>query len=105
RDTGLEQRDRAVHPIAGLLVSVLLGLGRAADAEGAVVARAVADVRMDDVEERLVAGADQAVSEVVRMRIAALARDRVDRLDAVRAHAVEAHRRHRDDVALANAGL
>ena len=60
---------------------------------------------MDDVEERLVAGADDPVGEVVRMRVAALARDRVDRLDAVRAHGVEPHRRQRDDVVLPDARL
>jgi hypothetical protein len=34
---------------------------------------------MDDVEVRLVAGTDPAVGEVVRVRAAALAGDRVDR--------------------------
>ena len=39
------------------------------------------------------------------MRAAALAGDRVDRLDAVRTHLVEALGRHRDDLVLAHAGL
>ena len=78
---------------------------RAADVEGAVVAGAVALVGLQDVEERLVAGAEVAVGEVVRMRVAALARDRVDRLDVVRAHLVEHLVGHRDDVVLADARL
>ncbi len=76
---GFKQLDRAVHPLARLAVRRALRRRRATDRERAVVARAVADERMDDVEERLVAGADQAVREVVRMRRAALAGDRVDR--------------------------
>ena len=78
---------------------------RAPDVEGPVVAGAVAHERLDDVEERLVARADQAVGEVVRMRRAALARNRVDRLDAVGAHLVEARRRERDDLRFLDAGL
>src|SRR5437660_1627263 len=40
---GLDERDRLVHPLARLLVGGDLRLRRAAHAEGAVVARAVAD--------------------------------------------------------------
>ena len=104
-DAGLQQVDRAVHPFARLAIRGALRRRRAADVERAVVARAIAHERLDDVEERLVAGTDQAVGEVVRMRAAALAGDRVDRLDAVGAHLVEARGRERDDLAFLDAGL
>ena len=78
---------------------------RAADDERAVVARPVAVVHVDDVEVRLVAGADQPVGEHVRVRAAALAGDRVDRLDELRAHLEQPLVRERDDVALTDAGL
>ena len=61
--------------------------------------------RLQDVEERLVAGPDHAVGEVVRMRIAALAGDRVDRLDVVGAVGVEELVDLGDDVVLAHARL
>jgi len=60
---------------------------------------------VDDVEERLVAGADQPVGEVVRVRVAALPGDRVDGLDLVRAHLVEPLVGERDDLILPDAGL
>src|SRR5262245_3264218 len=105
RDAGLDERDRFVHPLAGLLVGGELRLRRAADAERALIAGPVADERHDDVEERLIARADDAVGEVVRVRATALARDRVDRLDAVRAHLVEALGGQADDLVLARARL
>src|SRR6202000_797976 len=83
---GVEGR---VHPLTGPPVGVLPGRRGPDDAERAVVARPVAVERVDDVEERLVAGADEAVGEVVRVRVAALARDRVHGLDLVGAHLVE----------------
>ena len=89
RHPGLEQLDGLVHPFARLAVGGALRIGGAPDVEGAVVAGAIAHERLDDVEERLVARADQPVGEVVRMRRAALAGNRVDRLDAIRAHFVE----------------
>ena len=95
----------AVHPLPRLLVGVPLRLGRAADAEGAVVAGAVAVEGMDDVEERLVARPDDAVGEVVRMRVAPLARDRVDRLDLVRTQLIEPLVRQCDDLVLPNTRL
>jgi hypothetical protein len=95
--------DRGVDPFARLHIGVVLRRRRAADVEGPVVAGAVALVGLEDVEERLIAGAEQPVGEVVRMRVAALAGDRVDRLDVVRAHLVEQLVRQRDDVVLANA--
>ena len=82
-DAGLDAVDPAVHPLARLRVGVALRRGRAADREGAVVAGPVAVEGVDDVEERLVAGADEPVGEVVRVRVAPLAGDRVDRLDLV----------------------
>jgi hypothetical protein len=57
---------------------------------------------LQDVEERLVARAQHAVGEIVRMRIAALARDRVDRFHVVGAVAVEEFVDLRDDVVLAH---
>ena len=50
-------------------------------------------------------GPDQPVGEVVRVRVAPLARDRVDRLDLVRAHLVEPLVGQRHDLVLADAGL
>src|SRR4030095_4589842 len=49
--------------------------------------------------------ADDPVREVVRMRAAPLAGDRVDRLHAVRAHLVEPPGGEADDLVLAGAGL
>src|SRR5437867_5461944 len=103
RHPGLDQGDRLVHPLARLLVGADLRRGRAADAEGAVVAGPVPDERLDDVEEGLVTRAHEAVGEVVRVGAAALTRDRVDRLDAVGAHGVEPLRRERHDLVLADA--
>jgi phosphoserine phosphatase len=60
---------------------------------------------VDDVEERLVAGADDAVGEVVRVRVAPLAGDRVDRLDLVRAELVQPLVRQGHDLVLAHARL
>src|SRR5215470_5181703 len=104
-DARLDERDRLVHPLARLLVGGDLRFRRASHAEGAVVAGPVADEGHDDVEERLIARADDPVGEVVRVRAAALARDRIDRLDAVRAHLVEALGGQADDLVFARAGL
>ena len=84
-------------------IGVVLALGRAADSEGAVVAGPVAVEGVDDVEEGLVAGPDDAVGEVVRVRVASLARDRVDRLHLVTAELVQSLVRERDDLVLADA--
>ncbi len=104
-DAGLQHRDRAVHPVARALVRVDLRARRPAHREGAVVAGAIAHERMDDVEIRLVAGTDQPVGEIVRVRAAALAGDRVDRLDAIRAHLIQALGGERHDLAFLDAGL
>ena len=76
---------------------------RAADAERAVVARPVAHERVDDVEERLVARAQQPVGEDVRVRVAAVARDGVDRLDLLGAELEQQPLRLGDDLVLAHA--
>ena len=67
-----DELDRGVEPLPALLVRVELRLRDATDVERAVVARPVAHERVDDVEERLVARAQQAVGEHVRMRVAAV---------------------------------
>ena len=103
-DAGLDPFHRVVEPFARLLVGVVLRRRRASDIEGAVVAGAVAHERLQDVEEHLVAGADHAVGEIVRVRIAALAGDRVDRFDVVGAMAIQELVDHADDVVLAHAG-
>ena len=78
---------------------------RAPDIEGAVVAGAVAHERLQNIEERLIARADHAVGEIVRVRVAALARNGVDRLHVVGAVAIEELVDLADDVVLAHAGL
>src|SRR4051812_40797882 len=62
-------------------------------------------IRLNDVEVRLVAGADHAVGEIMRMRAAALAGDRVDRFDAIGAHFIQPLGRERDDFVFAHARL
>ncbi len=105
RDAGLDQVDRQIKPLAAALVGVVLGRRRPSDIEGAVVAGAVADEGVEDVEEGLVARADEAVGEVVRMRVAALAGDGVDRLDVVGAEFVEELIDAGDDVVFPDARL
>ena len=100
---GPNEVDRRVEPLAALLVGVELGGRRVADVERAVVARPVAHERVDDVEERLVAGAQEPVGERVRVRVAAVAGDRVDRLDVLRAELEEHFHRARHDLVLAHA--
>ncbi|HZJ40566.1 MAG TPA: hypothetical protein VFD20_06430 [Demequina sp.] len=45
---------------------------------------------MNDVEERLIAGSNESVGEIVRVRIAPLAGNSIDRLDLIRTHFVAA---------------
>ena len=59
---------------------------------------------MQDVEERRVARADQAVREHVRVRRAALTGDRVHALDVLRAEVVEGLRHEAHGLVLADAG-
>ena len=84
RHAGADEVDRGIEPFAAARVGVELRVRHPADVERAVVARPVAHERVDDVEERLVARAQQPVGEDVRMRVAAVARDGVDRLDSAR---------------------
>src|SRR6185369_14827679 len=67
-ETGLQHCDRVVHPLACTLVGILLRHSRTSDGKRSVVARAIADERMDDIEVRRIAGTNQSVCEVVRMR-------------------------------------
>ena len=101
---GPHERDRRVEPLAALLVRVELRGADAADVERAVVARPVAHERVDDVEERLVARPQEPVGEHVRVRVAAIAGDRVDGLDLLRAHLEQQLVRARDDLVLVHAG-
>ena len=101
-DAGAHARNCRIHPAPRSLVGVPLRIRRAADTEGAVVAGAVAHIRLDDVEERLVAGADQPVGEVVRVRAAALTGHRVHRLNVVGPHRIEHVVDAGDDVRLAH---
>ncbi len=57
---------------------------------------------MDDVEESLIARSDDAVGEVVRMRVAPVARDGVDSLHLIGAEFVEPLVREGDDLVLAD---
>ncbi len=104
RHAGPHERDRGVEPFAALLVRVELRMADAADVERAVVARAVPHERMDDVEERLVARPQEPVGEDVRMRVATVARDGVDRLHLLGAHLEQELVRARDDLVLVDAG-
>src|SRR4051812_22736978 len=104
-DPRAHELDGRVDPLAGLLVCIPLCVGALADDEGPVVAGLVADERMDDVEERLVAGPDDPVREDVRMRAAPLARDCVDVVDVLGAEIEQVVRDVCDELALANAWL
>src|SRR5438105_3858586 len=89
-DAGFQHFDRIIHPLAGAFIRVALWLSGAADGECAVIAGAISDEGMDDVEVCLVAGPDDAVGEVVRVRAATLSRYRVDGLDAIGPHFIQA---------------
>src|SRR6476646_1415679 len=104
RGAGTNELDRGVEPFAALLVGVELGLGDAADVQGAVVAGAVAHEGVDDVEEGLVAGAQEAVAEDVGVGVAAVAGDGVDGLDLFGAELEQALHGHGDDLVFADAG-
>src|ERR1035441_9591181 len=60
-DAGLHQVDSRVHPLAGPGVGIALGRGGTADRHRAVVAGPIAVVGVNDVKERLLAGANDAV--------------------------------------------
>ena len=84
-----DQRDRGVHVLAAAHVGVPLRPRGTAHGERPVVAGAVAEMAVQDVEEGRVAGPDQPVGVDVRVRRAALAGDRVDPLHVLAAEAVE----------------
>src|SRR6202048_483995 len=104
-DPRLDQRDRLVQPFARLLVGVVLDGSSAAHIEGAVVARAVPHEGLQDIEERLVPRSQHAVGEIVRMRIAALPGDGIDRLHVIGAVPIEELVDLADDVVLAHPRL
>ena len=104
-DAGSHELDRLVDPFARPLVGVALRIVRLADDERPVVARLVADERLDDVEERLVARPDDPVGEDVRVRAAALARHRVDVVDVLRSEVEQVLRDVGDELALADPRL
>src|SRR5207245_10560917 len=81
---GLDHIDSDIDPFSCLPIGVSLALRCPADIEGPVVAGAIAVVGLDDVEEGLVAGPDEAIGKDMWVRAAALAGAGVDRLDIVR---------------------
>ena len=103
RGARLDAHHRVVQPFARQFVGVVLRRRGAADGEGAVIAGAIPDEGLQDVEIRHVAGADHAVGEVVRMRVAALAGHGVHCFDVIRAVAIKEVVDHRDNVVLAHA--
>src|SRR5579872_1169376 len=105
RHARTNQLDRCIYPLARLLVRVALACRCTSDVERAVIARAISVEGAHDIEKRLIARPDQTVREIVRMWIAALAGDGVDRLDVVGPEVVELLRRQRHDLILANARL
>ncbi len=100
---GSDQLDGAIEPFAGFSVGIVLRRRGTTDVERAIVAGAITHERLQHVEEGLVAGPDHAVGEIVGVRIAALAGNRVDRLDVVGAVRVEEAVRVCHDVGLARA--
>ena len=89
RTAGTNQLDRRVEIVAASLVGIDQRVRRRADREAPVVAGAIAHVRVQDVVVHRIARAQHAIREHVRVRAAALARDRVDPLDVLRAQLVE----------------
>ena len=96
--------EASIHSRARLYASRWASVARA-DHERPVVAGLVADEGVDDVEEGLVAGADDPVAEHVRVRAAALAGDGVDVVDVLRAEVEQELGDVGDEVALADARL
>ncbi len=105
RHARTHQLDRLVDPFARLLVGVALGVVRLAHHERPVVTGLVADERVDDVEEGLVAGPDDPVGEDVRVGTAALAGHRVDVVDVLRPELEQVVRDIRDELVLADTRL
>ena len=96
--------DLSIHSRARLYASRCASEALADD-ERAVVAGLVADEGLDDVEEGLVAGADEPVAEDVGVRGAALAGDGVDVVDVLAAHVEEGLGDLRHQLALADPRL
>ena len=103
--SGLQHLDGVVHPLARLLVSIALRVGGTADGERPVVAGAISNEGVNDVEVRRVTGANQPIREIVRMRTAAFSGDRVDGFHAIRTHFVQTLGRQRHDLAFLDAWL
>ncbi len=104
RGTGLDQGDRMIHVFAAACVRIALGHRRAADGERAVVAGAIAQMAVEDVEEGRVAGPDEPVAVDVRVRRAPFAGDGVDALDVLAAEVVEGLADHADALVLLHPG-
>ena len=81
--------DGDIDPFACAPVGVALRRGRRAHVDRSVVAGAITHVRLDNVEEGLVARPVHAIGEIVRMGAATLPGNGVDRLDVVGAGLVE----------------
>ena len=101
-DTWLDASHGGVDPLTRLDVRVVLGGCRATDVERSVIAGAIALIRLQDIKEGLISGADQTVGEVMRMRVAAFAGNGVDRLHIIRAHFVKHLVGHGDDIVFAH---
>jgi hypothetical protein len=102
---GAHELDRGVDPFARLLVGIALGIVGLAHDERPVVASLVANERLDDVEERLVARADQSIAEDVRVRAAPLAGHGIDVVDVLGSDVEQVLRDVGDELALADARL
>src|SRR5262245_40685245 len=103
--SGTDQLDGAIEPFTSLFISVVLRGRGAADIEGAVVAGSITHEALQNVEEGLIAGPDQPVGEIMRMRIAAFTRYSIHRLNVIGAVPVEEFIDLGDDVVFAHARL
>ena len=99
------QLDRRVEIVAAPLVGVVHRVGRGADRETAVVARAIAHVGVEDVVVHRIAGPEHPVREHVRVRAAAFAGDGVHAFHVLRSEVVEPFGDEPDRFVLAHARL
>src|ERR1700747_796160 len=83
------QFDGSVQVITASLVRIDHGMGCVGDRETPVITGAVSHIGMQDVVINWVARAEHAVGEDVRMGIAALAGNRVDGFDVLRAKIIQ----------------
>ena len=102
---GTNQFDGCVQIVAATLIGVHHRVGRIADRETAVIAGAVSHVGMQNVVVDRISGAEDAVGENVRMRIAAFAGYGIHRLDIFRSHVVENFADQADGFVFAHTGL